>query len=231
MTSELSQSYKCRYCDKEFRKESTLTAHLCEQKRRWQQETETGVQFGLRAYLRFYEVTQGSSKLKSYSDFVSSPYYNAFVKYGRYLVSIRALNANSFTDWLLKNNKKLDYWCKDSFYEEWMIEYLKKEAVQDALERALKEMEDYARNSDIANFSHYFMYGNSNRICHHISTGRVSPWIVYNCDSGVEFLSNLSEEQVGMVMSYIDPDFWNRKFIDYMADVEWCKHVLKAAGL
>ena len=140
MTSELSQSYKCRYCDKEFRKESTLTAHLCEQKRRWQQETETGVQFGLRAYLRFYEVTQGSSKLKSYSDFVSSPYYNAFVKYGRYLISIRAINSTSFTDWLLKNNKKLDYWCKDSFYEEWMIEYLKKEAVQDALERALKEM-------------------------------------------------------------------------------------------
>jgi hypothetical protein len=231
MTSELSQSYKCRYCDKEFRKESTLTAHLCEQKRRWQQETETGVQFGLRAYLRFYEVTQGSSKLKSYSDFASSPYYNAFVKYGRYLISIRALNANSFTDWLLKNNKKLDYWCKDSFYEEWMIEYLKKEAVQDALERALKEMEDYAGSSDIANFSHYFIYGNSNRICHHISTGRVSPWVIYNCNSGVEFLSNLSEEQVPLVMPYIDPDFWNRKFTDYMADVEWCKHVLKEAGL
>ena len=103
MTSELSQNYKCRYCDKEFRKESTLTAHLCEQKRRWQQESETGVQFGLRAYLRFYEVTQGSSKLKSYSDFASSPYYNAFVKYGRYQVSIRAINSNSFTDWLLKN--------------------------------------------------------------------------------------------------------------------------------
>ena len=231
MTSELSQSYKCRYCDKEFRKESTLTAHLCEQKRRWQQESETGVQFGLRAYLRFYEVTQGSSKLKSYSDFVSSPYYNAFVKYGRYLVSIRAINSNSFTDWLLKNNKKLDYWCKDSFYEEWMIEYLKKEAVQDALERALKEMEDYAGSSDLASFSHYFRYGNSNRICHHICTGRVSPWIVYNSASGVEWLDSLGEEHILLVMPYIDPDFWNRKFTDYMADVEWCKHVLKEAGL
>jgi len=231
MTSESSQSYKCRYCDKEFRKESTLTAHLCESKRRWQQETETGVQFGLRAYLRFYEVTQGSSKLKSYADFVGSSYYNAFVKYGRYLVSIRAINSNSFTDWLLKNNKKLDYWCKDAFYEEWMTEYLRREAVQDALERALKEMEDYAGSSDIATFNHYFRYGNSNRICHHICTGRVSAWIVYNCSSGVEFLGSLHDEQIGIVMPYIDPDFWNRKFTDYMADVEWCKHVLKEAGL
>ena len=224
-------TFKCKYCEKEYSKESTLAVHLCEPKRRWQQETETGVQFGLRAYLRFYEVTQGSSKLKSYADFVSSPYYNAFVKFGRHLVNIRAINSTNFTDWLLKNNKKLDHWCKDAFYEEWMLEYLRKEAVQDALERALKEMEEYAANSDIASFSHYFKYGNDNRICHHICTGRVSPWVIFNCDSGVEWLDNLNDEQILLVMPYIDPDFWNRKFIDYMADVEWCKHVLKAAGL
>ena len=224
-------TFKCKYCEKEYSKESTLAVHLCEPKRRWQQETETGVQFGLRAYLRFYEVTQGSSKLKSYADFLSSPYYNAFVKFGRHLVNIRAINSTNFTDWLLKNNKKLDHWCKDAFYEEWMLEYLRKEAVQDALERALKEMEEYAANSDIASFSHYFKYGNDNRICHHICTGRVSPWVIFNCDSGVEWLDNLNDEQILLVMPYIDPDFWNRKFIDYMADVEWCKHVLKAAGL
>lgn len=231
MTSESSQSYKCRYCEKEFRKESTLSAHLCEQKRRWQQETETGVQFGLRAYLQFYETTQGSARLKSYEDFVNSPYYNAFVRYGRHLVAIRAINSNSFTAWLLNNNKKIDFWCKDSFYEEWLLEYLKRESPQDALERALREMEDYAGNSDIADFSHYFMYGNTNRICYHITTGRVSPWILYNCDTGIDFLNRLGEEHLAMVLVWIDPDYWGRKFKDYVADVEWCKHVLKTAGL
>ena len=231
MTSESSQSYKCRYCEKEFRKESTLSAHLCEQKRRWQQETETGVQFGLRAYLQFYETTQGSARLKSYEDFVNSPYYNAFVRYGRHLVAIRAINSNSFTTWLLNNNKKIDFWCKDSFYEEWLLEYLKRESPQDALERALREMEDYAGNSDIADFSHYFMYGNTNRICYHITTGRVSPWILYNCDTGIDFLNRLGEEHLAMVLVWIDPDYWGRKFKDYVADVEWCKHVLKTAGL
>lgn len=231
MINESSQSYKCQYCEKEFRKESSLSVHLCEQKRRWQQETETGVQFGLRAYLRFYETTQGSARLKSYADFATSPYYNAFVKFGRYLVAVRCINSSSYTDWLLKNNKKLDFWCKDSFYEEWLLEYLRKESPQDALERALREMEDYAGNSGIASFSHYFLYGNTNRVCYHISTGRVSPWIVYNCSSGREFLGNLGEEHLVLVMPYIDPDFWNRKFADYVADVEWCKHILKEAGL
>lgn len=233
MTSELSQSYKCKYCDKEFRKESTLAAHLCEQKRRYQQKDETGVQFGLRAYLRFYETTQGSAKLKSYDDFASSPYYNAFVKFGRYLVAIRCVHPVQFTDWLLKNNKKLDYWCKDSFYEEWLHEYLRKEATQDALERALKEMQDYAdTHPDLKNgYRDYFKYGNGNRICHHIVTGRVSPWVLFNCDSGVAFLDSLDETQVSIVLPYIDPEFWQHKFQDYLADTEWCKHVLKEAGL
>jgi hypothetical protein len=231
MTNELNQSYKCRYCEKEFRKESTLTAHLCEQKRRWQQEKETGVQFGLRAYLKFYETTQGSARLKSYEDFVTSPYYSAFVRYGRHLVAIRAINSDSFTAWLLKNNKKLDQWCKDVFYDEWLLDYIRREAPQDALERALKEMEDYAGNSDIASFSHYFKYGNTNRICHHICTGRVSPWVVFNCDTGVEWLDHLNDEQVLLIMPYINPDYWKHKFADYMADVEWCKHILKEAGL
>ena len=232
MTSESSLNFKCKYCERDFRKESTLTAHLCEPKRRWQQETETGVQFGLRAYLQFYETTQGSAQLKSYADFVASPYYNAFVRFGRHLVAIRCINSNSFINWLLKNNKKLDHWTKDKFYEEWLFEYVKKEAVQDALERSLRTMEEYANgDSGLASFSHYFKYGNHNRICHHITTARVSPWVVYNCDSGIEFLESLNEERLAIILPYIDPDYWNRKFKDYVADVEWCKHILKQAGL
>lgn len=210
-----------------------MVAHLCEQKRRAQQETETGVQFGFRAYIRFYELTQGSTKSKSYDDFAKSPYYQAFVKYGRYCVSIRCVNVNQFTDWLLKNNKKLDFWCKDSLYDEWLLQYLKKEATQDALERALKEMTGYAEDHpELKNgFSDYFRYGNVNRIIHHISTGRISPWVVYNCASGVEFLDSISEEQVSIVLPWIDPDFWQRKFRDYMADTEWVKEILTQGGL
>ena len=137
-------SFVCRYCKKSFVKETTLIAHMCEPKRRYQQEKETGVQLGLKAYLRFYEISQGSAKTKNYDDFVGSPYYTAFVKFGRHLVGVRCVNTASFTDWLLKNNKKIDHWCKEALYLEWLHEYLKKEAVQDALERALKEMQDYS---------------------------------------------------------------------------------------
>jgi hypothetical protein len=233
MTSESSPTYKCRYCNKEFRRESTLTAHLCEQKRRAMQQNETGVQWGYKAYLRFYEFTQGSAKQKSYDDFSNSPYYNAFVKYGRYAVSIRAINFVSFTDWLLKNNKKLDYWCKDSQYDEWMVEYLKKENPQDALERGLTEMTQYVETRpEFKNgYKDYFRYGNLNRISHHIVTGRISPWVIYNSTSGIDFLERLDEAQAMMLMRFINPEFWQQKFKDYPEDAEWCKDILDKAGL
>lgn len=233
MTSESNQTYKCRYCQKDFRRESTLAAHLCEPKRRHEQQNETGVQFGYKAYLQFYEYSQGSAKLKSYEDFATSPYYNAFVKFGRYCVNIRAINFSSFTNWLLKNNKKLDYWCKDSLYDEWLTDYLKRENPQDALERAMKEMQEYADDHpDLKNgYRDYFKYGNANRICHHIVTGRISPWVLFNSSTGVDFLEKLDETQIGIIIKYIDPDHWQKKFVDYLADTEWCKDILNKAGL
>ena len=233
MTNQSSPSYKCRYCEKEFRKESSLAVHLCEQKRRWQEEKETGVQFGLQAYLRFYEITQGSAKMKSYADFVASPYYRAFVKFGRHMVNIRAVNPKMFIDWVIKENKKLDHWCHERVYLEYLRGYMRKEAVQDALERALKEMQDYAdEHKEFANgFRDYFRYGNPNRVCHHIANGRVSPWIVFNCATGVEFLESLNDEQVGLILPWIDPDYWQQKFRDYVADTEWIKQILKEANL
>lgn len=229
--------FKCKYCGKEFRRESSLAAHLCEKKRRWQQQNEQGVQIGFKSYLQFYETTQGSARLKTYQDFMDSPFYLAFVRYGRYLVDIRAVNVNNFTAWLLKNNKKLDHWCKDSLYTEWLQEYLKKENPRDALERAIKEMQDYAEKlrlegtGTLGDYSDYFRRGNTNRICHHITTGRISAWVVYCCDSGLGFLDNLSPEQVGLVMPYIDPDYWHRRLQEYLADAEWARMILAQAGL
>ena len=226
-------TYTCRYCNKGYSKESTLAAHLCEPKRRYQQQNEQGVQIGFKAYLRFYELTQGSAKLKTYEDFVGSPYYMAFVKFGRHLVAIRCINTTSFTDWLLKNNKKIDHWTKEALYTEWMSEYIRKENVKDALERGLKEMQALADSDEKlqGHFNDYFRLANSNRVVRHICDGRVTAWIVFNCSSGVSFLETLNEEQIGMIMSYIDPDFWQRRFSDYVADTEWIKDILAKAGL
>lgn len=226
----VDKEFECRYCGKKYRKESTLAAHLCEPKRRAQQEKEPGVQIGLAAYLRFYEITQGSAKFKTYADFATGPYYNAFVKFGRHCQNIRAINIAGFIEYVIKENKKLDHWCKDQFYQDFLFNHLRRESVQDALERSMETMVSWAEEKESI-YSHYFLYANPNRVTHDITTGRISPWVIFNCASGIEMLDKLSPEQIEIAFPYIDTDFWKRKFVNYVADTEWVKHILKEAGL
>ena len=222
-------TYTCQYCKKNFIKESSLAVHSCEPRRRRQEQSERGVQLGLQAYLKFYQLTQGSARLKTFDDFADSPYYRAFVKFGRYCVDIRAINPARFIEYVLKQNKKIDHWCRDSIYTEYLLDYLRVENINDALARAIEFGITWQEQT--SNPAHDCLrYGNSNAMCHAITTGRISPWIIYNSESGQQFLSELSTEQIAMIWSYIDSDVWMKKFQDYPADQEYAKDILSKAG-
>lgn len=219
--------FQCKYCKREFIRERTLLAHSCVEKRRRTQEKEIGVQIGFQAFLKYFEITQGSSKLKTYEDFCNSQFYDAFVKFGRYCVSIKCINFQSFSRWLLdKHMSKLDFWTKDKYYSEWLIEYIKKENPRDALERSIEKMSE--SSEDIKD---YFYSMNKNTICRHIEMGRISPWVLFNCNSGIEFLQSLNDDQIKIILPCINPEFWQKKFNDYPSDTEWVKDILSKAKL
>jgi hypothetical protein len=229
METQTKIEHRCQYCEKTFQRESSLMVHVCEPKRRYQERDEVGVQLGLQAYLRFYEITQGSSRLKTFDDFVKSPYYRAFVKFGRYCVTIRAVNTARFTDWLIRQNRKIDHWCRDSVYGEYLSQYLRDEQPTDALARALEHALTWTEETGSPDRD-YLRYGNTNAVCYSVTTGRVSAWVLYNCDSGTDFLGSLNTEQLAMIWPYIDADFWQKKFRDYPADTEYIRDMLARAG-
>ena len=222
-------SYTCQYCRKDFVKESSLAVHSCEPRRRRQEQNEAGVRLGFNAYLKFYELTQGSARLKTYDDFCDSPYYRAFVRFGRYCVSIRAVNPARFVEWVLKQNKKIDHWCRDSVYTEYLVEYLRMESVDDALARAMEFGISWQETTG-SPAQDCLRYGNANVICHAITAGRISAWAIYNSESGQEFLSNLTPDLVTTIWPYIDADAWQKRFRDYLADTEYARDILKKAG-
>jgi len=76
----------------------------------------------------------------------------------------------------------------------------------------------------------YLRYGNPNNICYEIARGRISPWMLYQSDSGVQFLSTLRDDQQKMIMDYIDPEQWALKFNRDPANVKQVKELLNAGG-
>lgn len=99
----------------------------------------------------------------------------------------------------------------------------------DALSRALEESIQWCEQTGNPDRD-FLRYGNRNKICHAVANGRVSPWVLYNCDSGQEFLDSLNAEQITIIWSMIDADFWQKRFRDYPADTEYVREMLAKAG-
>ena len=129
----------------------------------------------------------------------------------------------------IKNNKKLDHWTRDSIYNEYLLYLLNAENPNDALARALEYGIKWGEDKN-ANHGDVLRYGNVNEICYAITTGRISAWVVYNCNSGRKLLDTLSEEQKLIIWNYIDPDVWNKKFTDYKSDQLYVQQMLLEAG-
>jgi hypothetical protein len=222
-------SYQCRFCQKTFRRETSLLSHVCEQKKRHQSRNEVGVQWGLQSYLKFYQYSQSGSRNRSWDDFVTSPYYRAFVKFGNYCHTTPVVAVMQYLEWLLKKNKKLDHWCKDSVYNEFLLQHLKNEAVEDALTRAIKWSMTWEEQNN-APARDCIRFGSANVICHAIVSGKISAWAIYNSASGRDFLNQLTGEQLKIVYDYIDPEFWQAKFVKYPEDTAYCQQLLNKAG-
>lgn len=224
-----SVTHICGFCQRQFARASSLEVHVCEPKRRHGERDETGVRIGFNTWLRFFEITQGSSRLKTWDDFVKSSYYKAFVKFGRHVTDIRAINVAAFADWLIQKNRKIDHWCRDNVYGEWLAEYIKIEPATDAMARALETAIDWSEKNNSVS-QHILRYGNANHVSYLISTGRISPWVLYNTDSGMKFLNDITADNLTVIWNMIDSDFWQKKFRDYPSDAEYVRQMMSQAG-
>jgi hypothetical protein len=229
--SNSEKPYLCEYCGTGFVKEKTLAAHMCEKKRRWLQKDEKRVRHGLYAFQRFYKLSSGSKTEKTYEDFVGSPYYNAFVKFGSFVSNVRPLYPERYIDYVVTSGVKLDHWCREEMYEKYALELILREDVTTALERSVMTMMEWAAENEPALWNHYFQHISLNRAVWHIKDGKVSPWLILNCRSGKEMLSKFNDEQLAMVYHVINPEHWALRFKRQKNDVQLVKDVAKESNL
>ena len=231
MMSLVSQPYTCDYCDKGFMQEKTLFVHVCEQKRRALAQTEKHVVLGFDTFQRFYKQAQPNSKQeKTYEDFCKSSYYNAFVKFGSFVSNVNPLYPEKFIDYVVRSGVKLDHWCRDELYEQYVFDLIRRESVETALQRSIQTMMTWADDHS-AQWNHYFLYVSLSRACYDIKDGKISPWVILNSNSGKAMLQKFSDEQLAHVQKIIDPPFWVSKFKKLPADATFVKEVVKESNI
>jgi hypothetical protein len=230
MIALVEQPYNCVHCGKSFMKDKTLVAHMCERKRRALQKDEKRVQAGFMAFNRFWQLTQNAKKSKTYDNFADSSYYNAFVKFGGFVNNINPLYPDKFIDYVIKSGVKLDHWCRDELYEKYLYEMIKVEPVESAVQRSLKTMMEWGDEHNM-NFSEYFSQVSLNKAVYDILNGKISPWIILNCNAGQSMVKGMSDEQLDMIAPAFDVPYWLRKFRELPADTALVKEICSEAGI
>lgn len=177
MKKTVDTNFGCEFCKRSFARESTMLKHICEYKHRWLERERRGNQIGYQSFVQFYKKHSAAKKDKTYEEFIKSAYYTAFVKFGNYCIEVNALNVSRLVDFYLKENIKIDNWTSDKQYTTYLIDYLKTENALDAVHRSVETCLELAKIENIQP-NDYLRYGSKSKICHEITNGKISPWVL-----------------------------------------------------
>ncbi len=181
------------------------------------------------AYQRLF-ASMGRRKPPSYESFAKSRLYPVFVRFGSYLINIQAINPLGFIDFLLRMEIPVDRWEHPTVYETYVRELNKSELPMEALERNIMLMQQWSIDTG-NDWTDFFRMVAPAQATLWIMSGRISPWILLVASSAVELLTRLSPEQVGILNSCIDNNFWAAKLARHESDVEIIRQEMAAVGV
>jgi hypothetical protein len=219
--------HKCSFCNRIFTWEKTLFAHVCEQKRRFQSREDRHVSLAFKIFQRVCSVMKTKS---TWDHFEKSQMYGAFVKFGRYIYDIHAINPMAFVDFLLRVEAKIDQWCAPSYYDAYVRELTKIETPMDALSRNILLMQQWAQDSN-EHWTDFFRKVAPAQAVAWINSGRLSPWVLFLSGSAGDLLNRLSAEQMGLISKVVDPDYWGTKMSLHPKEVDAVREILDEAGI
>ncbi len=230
ISSSASRDKICKFCNKGFSNDNTLSAHMCVKKRRYADQNAPGSLLGFRIFQMFHELTSNSKDPKSVIDFINSKFYLGFVKFARYVISINPFAADDFIRYVIMNGIGLSDWPKDSTYQDFLVQYIKKEPPERAVERTIAELSLWAEENG-KTIQDFFNEVSTIEAVFLIKTGRISPWVIYLSTNGDGLLNRMSTEQISMVSGIIDPNKWNLIMHNKIDDSKFIKQVLQDSGI
>lgn len=228
----MAKAHTCDFCKRQFHDEKNLINHSCEKKRRYFRKEDPDSRIGFMAWARFYELSFSgeSKKKKNYKEFINSRYYTAFIKFGKHIVDLNAVEPSKFIDFVIKNNLPIDKWTHDFVYEQYVRELSKKETPEQACERMILLMQQWSMQTGEP-WQDFFRKINPNLAVQWTRAGRISPWVLYNVDSALDLIDRCNLEQQELIKQFAPVAQWKIKFIKAKDSIEWIKQTMRDAGV
>lgn len=227
-------TYKCGFCNKEYKREDTILTHKCEKRERYNQRDSREMREAFRLYMEFMTKHRLSigKKEEPLMHFIKSKYFNEFYKFAEYILENDILEKEKFVNEILTSGKPVYEWMTHKTLEEWIIKCLREEHPRRAIERSIPALVEWAEITE-SDWTNFFQEVSPVRAIQWLECGKISPWLIFisRPESGNALLSRLSPSELDYVVRFIDPTFYQRKQLKYSRDCDEIRTMLNEAGL
>ena len=224
-------TYKCKYCNKDFVRETTLMSHLCEKKRRMIDKDLKQNRIAYQSWLIFRKLSIANVKNdKPYDDFIDNRYYTDFMKLAKHIIDLHLDKPDEFVKFIIMQSIKMNDWCKAVVYETYVKDRTKKETVERAIERSLLNMKAWAEKTG-HEWNEYFIKVSTSEAVQDIRMGRMSPWCNFATDQGSRLIDRLEPGQQQVLIDYIDPIPWRTRIMREQKNATWVQQTFNEAGI
>lgn len=224
-------TFKCRYCEKDFVRESTLASHLCEPKRRMLAKDTKQNRIAYQSWLLFRRLTIANIKHdKQYEEFITNRYFTDFMKLSKHIIDLGIEDPEGFVKFVIMNSVPIRDWQKAVVYETYIKDRTKKETVERAAERSILNMTAWAEKTK-NDLTDYFVQVSTPEAVQDIRMGRISPWCLFATDQGSRLVDRLEPGQVQQLVDYMEPLSWRAKVKRQQQDAEWIQKVFNKANV
>lgn len=224
-------TYKCKYCLRDFVRENTLITHSCEIKRRAMEKDNKQNRIAYSSWLLWLTyIMSKSKKNKSYDDFISNRYFTGFMKLAKFIIDLNMDEGKTYVEYISMKSLPMSAWTKDSTYESFIKEKVKKEPVERAIERSILNMKIWAERTGYE-YTDYFSKVNTPDAVQDIRMGRISPWCTFATDQGSKLIDRLEPMQIQSLIEYIEPKSWRAKIIRQRQDSKWVQDIFNKAEI
>ena len=224
-------SFKCKYCNKSFSKETTLVSHMCEQKRRVLAKDDKQNRIAYQLWLQYRRLSMANVKNdKTYEEFATNRYFTGFMKLAKRIIDLNIRPPEDFLRFIVMNSVKMHDWSKDFVYEEYIKNMLKNESVDRAVERSIIRMKEWAESTGNS-WQEYFVKVPTTQAMNDIKMGKISPWCTFATDQGSKLIDRMDEHEVVSLVEYLEPKSWKVRVKRQAQDASWIQEVFNQAEI
>lgn len=224
-------TYKCKYCKKEFVRESTLAGHLCENKRRVLAKDLKQNRIAYQSWLLFRRLTIANIKHdKDYEEFATNNLFMGFMKLAKHIIDLNLEDPEGFVKYIVMNSVPMNKWQTAVVYESYVKDRTKKETVERAIERSVLNMKAWAERTGNS-WEDYFSAVNTPDAVQDIRMGRISPWCTFATDQGSRLIDRMDETEVVSLVDYLEPKSWKVRVKRQAQDATWIQDVFNQAEI